>query len=98
MSELPDTIRITEEGPREGFQIESSDIATDRKIALIDALSATGVPMIQVCSFVNPKLVPGWADAEAVVRGFTPQRGRQVRSALVQRARLPIAHVNMPIG
>ena len=25
---------------------------------------------MQACSFVNPRLVPGWADAEAVVQGF----------------------------
>ena len=30
---------------------------------------------IQVCSFVNPRLVPGWADAEAVVEGFTATKG-----------------------
>ena len=30
---------------------------------------------IQVCSFVNPRLVPGWADAEAVAQGFTATKG-----------------------
>ena len=28
-----------------------------------------------MCSFVNPRLVPGWADAEAVVQGFTATKG-----------------------
>jgi hydroxymethylglutaryl-CoA lyase len=28
-----------------------------------------------VASFVNPRLVPGWADAEAVVGGFRPRAG-----------------------
>ena len=28
-----------------------------------------------MCSFVNPRLVPGWADAEAVVEGFTATKG-----------------------
>ena len=40
------------------------------KIRLIDALSETGLHHIQVCSFVNPRLVPGWADAEAVAGGL----------------------------
>jgi isopropylmalate/homocitrate/citramalate synthase len=75
MTDLPDRIQITEEGPREGFQIEPGPIATADKIALIDALSAAALPRIQVASFVNPKLVPGWADAEAVVAGFTPRAG-----------------------
>src|SRR5689334_4910901 len=73
--DLPNSIVITEEGPREGFQIEPGPIATADKIALIDALSATGLTRIQVASFVNPKHVPGWADAEAVVAGFNPRAG-----------------------
>ncbi len=72
MSDRPVRVDITEEGPREGFQIEPGPIATAAKISLIDALSATGLRTIQVASFVNAKLVPGWADAEAVVAGFTP--------------------------
>lgn len=75
MSDLPSRVDINEEGPREGFQIEPGPIATADKIALIDALSATGIRHIQVCSFVSPKLVPGWADAEAVVAGFAPRAG-----------------------
>jgi len=70
MSDTPTSLRITEEGPREGFQIEPGPIATNDKVALINALSQTGVQRIQVCSFVSPKLVPGWADAADVVNGI----------------------------
>jgi hydroxymethylglutaryl-CoA lyase len=72
MSDLPRKVEIAEEGPREGFQIEKNPIASADKIALIDALSATGLRHIQVASFVSPRLVPGWSDAEAVVAGFRP--------------------------
>jgi hydroxymethylglutaryl-CoA lyase len=75
MSDLPARVHITEEGPREGFQIEKGAIATARKIALIDALSATGLKRIQIVSFVNPKAVPGMADAEDVVRGIAAKPG-----------------------
>ena len=75
MSDLPRAVRITEEGPREGFQIAATPVPTPDKIALIDALSATGAPRIQVASFVSPKRVPGWADADAVVAGFAPRPG-----------------------
>ncbi|MGC2123305.1 MAG: hydroxymethylglutaryl-CoA lyase, partial [Xanthobacteraceae bacterium] len=75
MSDLPAKVHITEEGPREGFQIEKGAIPTARKIALIDALAATGIDRIQIVSFVNPKNVPGMADADAVVAGITPQPG-----------------------
>ena len=70
MSDLPKSVRINEEGPREGFQIEKGPISTARKIALIDSLSETGLKQIQCVSFVNPKNVPGWADAQAVTAGF----------------------------
>lgn len=70
MSDLPAHVSIHEEGPREGFQIEKGPIATERKIELIDALSETGLKKIQVASFVSPRAVPGWADADEVVRGF----------------------------
>jgi len=75
MSDLPAAVHITEEGPREGFQIEKGAIPTARKIALIDALSQTGLDRIQIVSFVNPKNVPGMADAEDVVRGIAPRPG-----------------------
>ena len=75
MSDIPRAINLQEEGPREGFQIETGPISTDRKIELIDALSETGLKKIQVASFVNPKRVPGWADADAVVTGFIPKDG-----------------------
>lgn len=72
MVDMPKSIQINEEGPREGFQFERGPIETRRKIELIDALSATGLRQIQVCSFVPPKNVPGMADADDVVRGFAP--------------------------
>ena len=73
MSDLPKHVHIVEEGPREGFQFEKGAIPTARKVALIDALAQTGIDQIQIVSFVNPKAVPGMADAEAVVHGITPQ-------------------------
>lgn len=75
MSDLPKSIEIHEEGPREGFQIEPGPIASADKIRLIEALSETGLHHIQACSFVNTRLVPGWADAEAVVEGFKATPG-----------------------
>ena len=75
MSDFPKFVEIHEEGPREGFQIEPGPISTVDKIKLIDALSKTGLKHIQACSFVNPRLVPGWADAEQVVEGFMAHDG-----------------------
>ncbi len=72
MSDLPKSIRINEEGPREGFQFEKGPIATARKVELINALSNTGLKQIQIVSFVPPQNVPGMADADEVVHNFTP--------------------------
>ena len=71
MSDLPTFVTINEEGPREGVQIDPGPISTADKIKLIDALSETGLKNIQACSFVNARLVPGWADAEAVVEAVS---------------------------
>lgn len=77
MSDLPKRAEIHEEGPREGFQIEPGPISTADKIRLIEALAETGLHHIQACSFVSPRIVPGWADAEAVITGFRPRSGVQ---------------------
>ena len=75
MPDLPHAVEIQEEGPREGFQIEPGPISTAKKIELIDALSETGLKEVQVASFVNPKRVPDWADAEEVVEGIARKEG-----------------------
>ena len=75
MSDLPKAIEIHEEGPREGFQSEPGPISTADKIAFINVLSQTGLQEIQIASFVNPKRVPGWADAEEVVAGVEKRDG-----------------------
>ena len=75
MSDLPKSVRINEEGPREGFQFEKGPIPTARKIELIDSLSKTGLKQIQTVSFVPPQNVPGMADADEVVKGFTRAPG-----------------------
>jgi hydroxymethylglutaryl-CoA lyase len=66
MSDLPESVDIHEEGPREGFQIEPGPIATEDKVRFIEALAETGLKEVQCVSFVDPRRVPGQADAEAV--------------------------------
>jgi hydroxymethylglutaryl-CoA lyase len=75
MSDLPQSVQINEEGPREGFQFERGPIATARKVELIDALSETGLNHIQTVSFVNPQRVPGMADADEVAARFARRPG-----------------------
>jgi hydroxymethylglutaryl-CoA lyase len=64
---LPETVKIREVGPRDGFQNEPETIATDRKVALIDALARTGLRRIEATSFVRPDVIPQLADAAEVL-------------------------------
>ncbi len=78
----PLSVRIREVGPRDGIQSEKASVATADKIALIDALSATGLRYIEAVSFVSPKAIPQMADARDVWEGIARRDG-VVYSALV---------------
>ncbi len=67
MSRLPKAVRIREVGPRDGFQNEPRTIPTAAKVALIDGLCRTGLPRLEVTSFVRPEVIPQLADAEDVL-------------------------------
>jgi hydroxymethylglutaryl-CoA lyase len=73
--ELPAKVRVQEVGPRDGFQLESTVIETADKIAIIDELSATGAPAIQLTSFVRPDAVPQLSDAAQVMAGYSKVPG-----------------------
>src|SRR3989475_9054982 len=79
---LPKRVTICEVGTRDGFQIEPDFIPTEAKIEVVNLLSATGMPRIEVTSFVSPKAVPQLRDAEAVMAGITRRAGTRY-SALV---------------
>ena len=67
MMKLPKHVTICEVGPRDGFQIEPEWIPTETKVEVIDRLSETGLPRLEVTSFVHPKVVPQMRDAEEVM-------------------------------
>ena len=85
MSDLPERISLREVGPRDGLQNEAP-ISTAAKVALIDALSQTGVGRIEAVSFVHPQAIPSMADADQVWAAIG--KAPQVRySALVPNLR-----------
>src|ERR1700726_2527191 len=63
-------IEMVEVGPRDGLQNESALFTTTQKLELIGRALDAGVRRIEVASFVNPKLVPQMADADAVSAGL----------------------------
>ena len=64
-------VYIQEVAPRDGLQIEQRFVPTFEKIALIDALSRTGVAKIEATSFTSPRAIPNLADAGEVMAGIT---------------------------
>jgi hydroxymethylglutaryl-CoA lyase len=75
---------VHEVGMRDGLQVEQVLVPTERKIAWIEKLLASGVDVVQAGSFVNPALVPQMADSDVIFRHFSGHRAGKARlSALV---------------
>src|SRR2546421_10334268 len=72
---LPERVTICEVGTRDGFQIEPDFIPTERKVEVVNLLSAARLPRIEVTSFVHPKAVPQLRDAEEVMARITRRPG-----------------------
>jgi hydroxymethylglutaryl-CoA lyase len=66
MNQIDVTVR--EVGLRDGLQIHPTFMPTASKIAWIEAEAAAGVREIEVTSYVPPKLIPQFVDAEEVTR------------------------------
>jgi hydroxymethylglutaryl-CoA lyase len=75
MNDLPDSVRIREVGPRDGFQNEPETISTDDKVRLIDMLSASGLSRVEITSFVRPDVIPQLSDAAEVLAAVTRREG-----------------------
>jgi hydroxymethylglutaryl-CoA lyase len=60
---------------REGMQIEDANIPVSEKVALLDALSETGLKRIVVGSFVSPRYTPQMERIDEIVEKFTPKEG-----------------------
>src|SRR5258707_14212966 len=65
---MAEFIEVREVGLRDGIQNIKTVVPTDLKLAWIRAEAAAVVRDIEVCSFVPPKLLPQFADAEEVTK------------------------------
>lgn len=100
MLSLPSKITVVEVGPRDGLQSFPRAVDTETKIKLVDRLSETGLPVIEVTNFAHPRVIPNLADAEAVCarikrrpgvvyRGLVPNaRGAERALAMPTQAQL----------
>ena len=86
MNRGPHLIEVNEVGPRDGLQIEPVFVATDDKVAFVDALSACGFKRIEVSSMTSPKAIPALADAQDVLRRIQRAPGT-IYTALIPNVR-----------
>jgi hydroxymethylglutaryl-CoA lyase len=82
----PVDVIVREVGLRDGLQIHPTFMPTDSKIAWIEAEAAAGVTEIEVTSYVPPKLIPQFTDAEEVTRRALNISGLNV-AALIPNSR-----------
>jgi len=74
---FPSYVKVVEVSPRDGLQNEANIIPTATKIKFINALSETGLSVIEATSFVSPKWIPQLADGSEVFQGITKKSGVQ---------------------
>lgn len=77
---------LREVGPRDGLQMVKTILSTEQKLHWCELEAAAGVSEIEVTSFVNPKMMPQFADADAVARGAVALGGF-VPTALIPNLR-----------
>lgn len=63
---MAERVIIKEVAARDGLQAQPKHLTVDERIALIDALAATGVPELEIGSFVSPKAVPQMAGTDVI--------------------------------
>ena len=70
----PHTVSIREVGPRDGLQNEAP-VPVEARIRLVDALSGTGLTLIEAGAFVHPDAIPPMAGTEDVFAGIERVEG-----------------------
>jgi hydroxymethylglutaryl-CoA lyase len=79
-------VQIVEVGPRDGLQNEPTPLATADKVTFVNLLSASGLPVIEVGAFVDPRRVPAMGDAAEVFAAIDRRKGTRY-TALVPNAK-----------
>ncbi len=65
---------------RDGLQHEPGFIPTETKVALVDRFAAIGFPRVEATSYSNPKVVPQFADASALLRALPRRDGTMYKA------------------
>jgi hydroxymethylglutaryl-CoA lyase len=83
---LPASVTLVDVAARDGIQSFPRPVETATKVALVDRLSETGLPVIEVTGFAHPRVIPNLKDAEEVCARIRRKPGVVYRG-LVPNAR-----------
>ena len=83
---IPDQVTLVDVAARDGIQSFKQAVDTETKVAIVDRLSKTGLPVVEVTGFAHPRVIPNLADAEEVCERIT-RHPNLVYRGLVPNAR-----------
>jgi hydroxymethylglutaryl-CoA lyase len=72
---VPPEVTVVEVGPRDGLQNEPTPVPTEAQVALVEALAAAGLPVVEAGAFVSPRWVPQMAGSDVVLRAIHRRPG-----------------------
>ena len=69
---MAEQVIIKEVAARDGLQAQPKHLTVEQRIALLGALAETGVPELEIGSFVSPKAVPQMAGTDEIAANLPP--------------------------
>ena len=69
---MAEKVIIKEVAARDGLQAQPKHLTVEQRIALLGALAETGVPELEIGSFVSPKAVPQMAGTDKIAANLPP--------------------------
>ncbi len=69
---MAEKVIIKEVAARDGLQAQPKHLTVGQRIALLGALAETGVPELEIGSFVSPKAVPQMAGTDEIAANLPP--------------------------
>jgi hydroxymethylglutaryl-CoA lyase len=82
---LPQSVTVVDVAARDGLQSFNRWVETDKKVAMVDRLTAARFPVIEVTNFAHPRMIPNLRDAEEVMERIQRAPG------IIYRAQAPNA-------
>jgi len=69
---MTEKVIIKEVAVRDGLQAQPKHLTVEQRIALLGALADTGIPELEIGSFVSPKAVPQMAGTDEIAANLPP--------------------------